>query len=133
MTQHKPNADDESLAFLNKFVELFEDMVQHNGYGDINIHVQLLDSNTRLVVMGSGKEYRYRIKPPRIGKDGERRPSFKVSRTRGAGPLMGRGEDRRSSMDRRKGDRRKNREPRNFRLERRRGRDRRQFGDRRKH
>ena len=126
MNEHKSVTTDESLAFLNKFIELFEEIIQHEGYGDISVSVRLLNRHTRLIVLGSGKEYRYQVQQPLGRQDRSGKPRFRISRNKAAtqrpcqAPF-----DRRRGKDRRMEDRRKNREPRNFRLERRLGGDRR--------
>lgn len=50
---------DQSLEFLNKFVELFEEMLCHDGYGDIGVQVRLGSGNLRRVTLHSGKEYEF--------------------------------------------------------------------------
>lgn len=120
-------ASDESLAFLNKFVELFEDIIEHEGYGDISINVRRLNSQTRLVLLGSGKEYRFQVRVPREPWRGSgAQPRFRINAkgagTRGSGTSC---PERSTTGDRRRGERRKNRKPRNFRPERRLGVDRR--------
>lgn len=133
MKENKSQPSDESLGFLNKFVELFEDIIEHDGYGDINVSVRLLDTHTRLVSMRYGKEFQFRVQRPRLQASVKRNRRFAVSRIKPTTrPVRYLGPNRRLKAERRKQDRRQNREPRNFRLERRMGSDRRRPGDRRK-
>ena len=54
---------DQSLQFLNHFVGLYEELLNHTGYGDINIHIRHVGPKAREVIVRSGKEYRFLVRP----------------------------------------------------------------------
>lgn len=71
---------DQSREFLEKFVELFEDMLNHDGYGDIGVQVRLGSGNVRRVTLQSGKSYEFVASidaSPNLDTD-PRRPRFRV-------------------------------------------------------
>ena len=124
---------DESLAALNQLVGLYEDILAHDGYGDLQLQVRIINRQSREVILLCGKEYRYQVTvPPEHQQPREGFGRFKVVKARG-NQLLYRGEERRKQEgDRREGDRRTQAGPRNFKLERRNnGGDRRKGRDRR--
>lgn len=112
---------DPNLAFLNKFVQLYLELVTHDGYGDMEIKIRMVQGKKKEVQLICGKEYRYLIGHPQDAKRSRRYKVVSVGRRAGyAGP------ERRSGAGRRQQkDRRDLRVPRNFRLERRLRQDRR--------
>ena len=46
---------------LNKLTHLFEDVLKHDGYGEIRIEVRLLRRGQKEVVLYCGKQYRFVI------------------------------------------------------------------------
>lgn len=122
---------DQGLAFLNRFVELFEEMLHHEGYGDMQVSVRNRNPGEKEVVLHCGKEYRYRLLIASGDQDAaSQRQLYRVSKA-SSQPAERRDGWQRCGEERRKGDRRQSRGPWNFRLERRMGGDRRQK-DRRK-
>lgn len=122
--------NDDSVDFLNEFVAQFEEMIRHEGYGDIHVSVRNRNSGEKEVVLHCGKEYRYLIDAvPYRRKADKGRRLFKVIKP---GSVVNTSQGiARPAEDRRKQDRRKTKGPWNFRLERRMGADRRQRRDRR--
>jgi len=109
---------DPNLAFLNKFLDLYQMLIHHDGYGDMSVNVRLGQSNNREVVLQCGKEYRYRIGNPVAGRRPRRYQVVVAGGKWRAYP----GPERRVGRDDRRGqtDRRQRQGiPRNFRLERR--------------
>lgn len=111
--------NDSNLTVLNKLVELYEDLITHNGYGDINISVRLADGHVKEVKLHSGKTYSFRVSTLRKKHAGKTLRRYRV--VEGKRIQRYEGPERRSSLSRRDSDDRRLRRagPRNFRLERR--------------
>jgi len=60
-------ARDATLACLNKLIALVEEMLRHDGYGDIEVRVRLAGGGYREVTLLAGKEYRFLIAPDAKG------------------------------------------------------------------
>jgi len=69
---------DQSLNFLNHFVRLYEELLSHSGYGDIDVHIRNIGPKCREVIVRSGKEYRFSVKP--VTCDGSK-PRYRVVET----------------------------------------------------
>jgi len=112
---------DQNGRFLHKFMHLYEELLAHKGYGDMAVHVRLVNDNEKEVLLRCGREYRFRI------RTGSGRSATRYRLLAAAGRSNGyTGPERRSGMDRRgSGPRRQLHEPRHFRLERRAGGERR--------
>lgn len=120
---------DPNLDFLNKFIELYEELLAHDGYGDMQVNFRMVQGRSKEVRLFCGREYRYLVGPASQHK-GRRR--YKVVENRSARRSKT-GLGRRSEGDRRQGvERRQHAGPRNFRLERRTRNNRRTGPDRRK-
>ncbi|MCG8426012.1 MAG: hypothetical protein MI754_01485 [Chromatiales bacterium] len=109
--------EDQNFAFLKQFIELYQDLINHDGYGDMTVSVRLVQGGNKEVSLLCGREYRYQIGNPAQDKHRRR---FKVVPVRGnrhayTGPERRSGSDRRQEKDRRD----QQGVPRNFRLERR--------------
>lgn len=121
---------DPNISFLKKFVELYQTLTHHDGYGDMTVSIRIGQGGNREVVLLCGKEYRYAIGNPAA----DRYPRhYKVVSVRGNRHAYS-GPERRSGLDRRHGEERRERRsgPRNFRLERRLESDRRSSRGRRR-
>ena len=127
---------DQNLAFLEKFVSLYRELLTHDGYGDIQINIRLAKRCQKEVRLLCGREYRYRIDIPENNLWNsyeilKKETVEKEKKTEGDKPAYT-GPERRSEKDRRIFRRRRKDIPRNFKLERRinparrSGRDRRQ-------
>lgn len=108
---------DDNLEFLNKFVELYEELIDHDGYGDMSVKIRVVQGRNREVRLQCGREYRFVIHR----SSSEQRPGrYKIVDTQaGTSPFGGRerrgGKSRRERYDRRE----KRDKPFQFRLERR--------------
>lgn len=108
---------DQQIAFFNTFIAIYQDIIAHEGYGDIEVNVRLLPGKKKEVRLRSGREFRYVVEVP---ANGTPRKQYRIIEE----PVRNdayRGPERRSGVDRRDHDnpRRKMNLPRNFRLERR--------------
>ena len=113
----KEKKNDESLDFLNRFVELYEDLLRHEGYADLTIEVRNRSAIEKEILLKCGKEYRYTVNVSSYrGKSNTARRHFKVVRPRVNSEIH---QMKPGKSERRKAQRRKQRGPWNFRLERR--------------
>lgn len=48
----------------NKLLELVDDILAHDGYGDIRVEVRILKRQQKEVILHCGKQYRYVIDVP---------------------------------------------------------------------
>jgi hypothetical protein len=123
---------DQNLEFLNHFIELYEAILDHHGYGDIEVSVRNSSVSEKEVILRFGKEFRFRVQADNTKKISNR-SSVRSYRAVTSGHLQKDycGVERRSEVRRTNG-RRAAITPRNFRLERRQNLDRRRIIDRRK-
>jgi hypothetical protein len=58
-------------AAESKLMELFRGMVDHNGHSELRVEVKPLKKGRKNVVMSSGKDYHFVLKPvqPPVGED----------------------------------------------------------------
>ncbi|WDP88215.1 MAG: hypothetical protein HUN04_24720 [Desulfobacter sp.] len=119
------------LAFLEKFITLYRELLAHDGYGDMAINIRLAKRGQKEIRLLCGREYRFRIDIP----EDNLWPSYKVmvdeAVAEGDKPAYT-GPERRSGEDRRTYQRRQKDIPRDFKLERRVNPDRRSGLDRRR-
>jgi len=47
----------------SKLVTLFREIVNHSGFGELKVHVKILRKGKKEVLLSSGKEYRFILKP----------------------------------------------------------------------
>ena len=73
---------DETLEFLRKFVDVFEELLRHDGYGDLSVSVSLQTGDERRVVLRCGKEYQFTARA--AGRGGRAR-RFRIVSTRNEG------------------------------------------------
>lgn len=119
---------DESLAFLERLVHLYEELLAHEGYGSFEVSIRNLSAGKKEVILRSGKEHRYRVRRMESGRSSKQRRFCVIARARAQTGYLG---SERRRGERRLEVRRVTTGPRNFRLERRRQNDRRSRGDRR--
>lgn len=50
---------DQHLAFLDKFIELYLEMIHHDGYGDMEVHVRTMQKGKKEVRLLGGREFTY--------------------------------------------------------------------------
>jgi hypothetical protein len=104
---------DTNLPVLNKFLELYRQLIHHDGYGDIQVKVRKIQGGAKEVVLLSGKEYRFQVDNRKSARH-YKAIGVRESRHPYRGP-----ERRSSERCRRQEDRRLQGGPRNFKLERR--------------
>ena len=54
----------EHRAVISKIEELYADLFEHNGYGEIKINMKFLKKRQKEVVINCGKEYRFVLDYP---------------------------------------------------------------------
>ena len=107
-----------SRKVLDQFIHLYEDLVRHDGYGEIKVEVRILRQGEKEVVLSCGKQYRFIVN----GRDLE--VGYRAQRKDVMEALpQWFGEERRSGIEQRK----QALGARNFKLERRIGGDRRRY------
>ena len=109
--------DDQNLAFLNKFLALYQELIAHEGYGDMQVNIRKGQGGIKEVSLLCGREYCYHVGNQ---PEGKRLRRYKVVAARGnryayTGPEHRLQKDRRKLYDRRH----KRDTPFQFRLERR--------------
>ncbi len=56
----KPNVSVTRLGVVKtKLDDLFEELFEHNGYGQINIDMKILKKGQKEIILKSGKEFRF--------------------------------------------------------------------------
>jgi hypothetical protein len=111
----------QELSFLNKFVKIYEELIAHEGYGDIQVSIRKSQGKKKHVRLLCGREYAFDVVVPP-----NRWSRYKIIDISGFRNGYS-GLERRNVSGRRKESNRRKRggEPRNFRLERRLATDRR--------
>jgi hypothetical protein len=71
---NEPTADGDASGDIhfrvrNKLCELYEDLVRHDGYGEMRLEIRILRRRQKEVIIHCGKQYRFIVDYP----DGERR------------------------------------------------------------
>jgi hypothetical protein len=56
--------DSEQQPVKAKLLELMDDILAHDGYGDIRVEVRILKRRQKEVILHCGKQYRYVIDSP---------------------------------------------------------------------
>ncbi len=54
----------EQQPIKSKLLELVDDILAHDGYGDIRVEVRILKRQQKEVILHCGKQYRYVIDAP---------------------------------------------------------------------
>lgn len=54
----------EQQPIKSKLLELVDDILAHDGYGDIRVEVRILKRRQKEVILHCGKQYRYVIDSP---------------------------------------------------------------------
>lgn len=102
------------LSLLNKFIELYEELIAHDGYGDMQLSIRKSQGKKKQVSLLCGREYQFEVVcSPR------RQYRYKVIDSR-ANSFYAYGDKERRKNDGRRGKvnrRQQNGVPRNFRLE----------------
>jgi hypothetical protein len=48
----------------SKLLELFDDIIHHDGFGDIRVEVRILKRKQKEVILHCGKQYRFVVDAP---------------------------------------------------------------------
>lgn len=51
---------------VSKLLELVDDVLAHDGYGDIRVEVRILKRHQKEVILHCGKQYRFVIDMPQM-------------------------------------------------------------------
>jgi len=49
---------------LSKLAELYQEVLDHDGYGDIRVEVRILRRGQKEVILHCGRQYRYVVDDP---------------------------------------------------------------------
>jgi len=61
----KKIADDVSIV-KQKLLTLFDDVLAHDGFGEIRIEVNILKRNQKEIILHCGKQYRFVVDDPAV-------------------------------------------------------------------
>lgn len=56
--------DHQTDPVKNKLLELFDDVLSHDGFGDIRVEVRILKRKQKEVIIHCGKQYRFVVDAP---------------------------------------------------------------------
>ena len=48
-----------NLAVVTRFIELYRELVAHDGFGEIRVEIRILKRRQKEVIIHCGKQYRY--------------------------------------------------------------------------
>ena len=105
----------QELSLLNKFLELYEDLIAHEGYGDMHVSIRKSQGKKKHVSLFCGREYNFDVVVPSNRRSRYKLVDTSCFRNGYSGPERRKVPSRRTESNRRK----RGGEPRNFRLERR--------------
>lgn len=63
MTEKKDNS---SESVKSKLLELFDDVLEHDGFGEIKVEMKILKRQQKEVILHCGKQYRFVIDNPSL-------------------------------------------------------------------
>ena len=63
MSETKHNT---SQSVKSKLMELFDDVLVHDGYGEIKVEMKILKRQQKEVILHCGKQYRFVIDTPNL-------------------------------------------------------------------
>lgn len=66
MTTSTTDTTFKTLKF--KLMELVDDVMAHDGFGDIRIEVKILKRRQKEVILHCGKQYRFVVDMPEVGE-----------------------------------------------------------------
>ncbi|NOQ93710.1 MAG: hypothetical protein GQ547_03625 [Methylophaga sp.] len=58
------NLQHDTLAVKEKMLALFEDILEHDGFGEIRVEVNILKRKQKEVILHCGKQYRFVVDTP---------------------------------------------------------------------
>lgn len=59
--------DNQTEPLKNKLIELLDDVLLHDGFGDIRVEVKILKRKQKEVILHCGKQYRFVVDSSRQG------------------------------------------------------------------
>jgi len=61
------NLTNNSTPVTNKLLALFEDILEHDGFGELRVEVNILKRKQKEVIIHCGKQYRFVVDTPQQG------------------------------------------------------------------
>jgi hypothetical protein len=58
--------DNTSQNVKSKLLELFDDVLEHDGFGEIKVEMKILKRQQKEVILHCGKQYRFVIDNPNL-------------------------------------------------------------------
>jgi hypothetical protein len=58
--------DNNSQIVKSKLLELFDDVLDHDGFGEIKVEMKILKRQQKEVILHCGKQYRFVIDNPKL-------------------------------------------------------------------
>jgi len=58
------NLQHDTHAVKEKMLTLFEDIIEHDGFGEIRVEVNILKRKQKEVILHCGKQYRFVVDTP---------------------------------------------------------------------
>lgn len=58
--------DNNSQTVKSKLLELFDEVLEHDGFGEIKVEMKILKRQQKEVILHCGKQYRYVIDNPNL-------------------------------------------------------------------
>jgi hypothetical protein len=58
--------DNNSQIVKSKLLELFDDVLDHDGFGEIKVEMKILKRQQKEVILHCGKQYRFVIDNPNL-------------------------------------------------------------------
>ncbi|HDZ16216.1 MAG TPA: hypothetical protein ENI26_13215 [Methylophaga aminisulfidivorans] len=59
-----PTHNTELNPVKSKLLELFDDVLKHDGYGEIKVEMKILKRQQKEIILHCGKQYRFVINAP---------------------------------------------------------------------
>ena len=60
-------AEQQQMNVLSNLVQLYEELFEHDGYGEIRVEVRILKRGQKEVILHCGKQYRFVVDYPYQG------------------------------------------------------------------
>ncbi len=64
INKHSPTDNPQLKKVTRKLLELMDDVIRHDGYGDIHVEVKILKRRQKEIIIHYGKQYRFVIDSP---------------------------------------------------------------------
>ena len=67
------NLCNDGLPVLEKIHELYHDLLNHDGFGEMRVEIRILKRGQKEVIVHCGKQYRFIVDVPRLHGQAQRR------------------------------------------------------------